>query len=161
MENKYKKAVFGAGCFWSVEHDLSNLPGVIETSAGYMGGDEEEYPNPTYEQVCSDKTNYAEVVQVIFDPKKINYSQLLDSFWRSHDPTALNRQGPDIGTQYRSVIFYTNEEQKKEAEDSKKEFQKNLGKPIVTQILPAKTFFKAEEYHQHYLKKTGRVSCRI
>lgn len=160
-DRKYEKAYFGAGCFWGIELTFSQLPGVIETAVGYMGGDEKKYPHPTYEQVCSDRTNYAEVVEITFNPSKVSYSQLLDLFWKSHNPTTPNRQGPDVGTQYRSAIFYTNEKQKKEAEVSKQEFQKTLSNPIVTQIVQAKTFFKAEEYHQQYLKKTGRASCHI
>jgi len=158
---KKEIAVFGAGCFWHVELALSKLKGVLETKAGYMGGDEEKYPNPTYKEVCTDKTRYAEVVKVIYDADKISYSELLDFFWNNHNPTTLNRQGLDIGTQYRSVIFYFNDKQKKIAEASKKKMQKKLSREIVTQIVKAGRFFEAEEYHQRYLEKRGLPICPI
>ncbi len=146
------KAVFGAGCFWHVQDEFSKLKGVTNTEAGYMGGDEKKYPNPTYEQVSSHKTGFIEVVSVEFDVKQTSYSELLDLFWRIHDPTSMDRQGLDIGSNYRSVIFYFDEKQKNEAEKSKIEQEKKLGKKVVTEIRPAQTFFRAEEYHQNYYK---------
>lgn len=151
-----EKATFGAGCFWHVEETFRKLEGVISTTVGYMGGN---FKNPTYEDVCTDETGHAEVVQITYDPKKITYEQLLDVFWSIHNPTQLNRQGPDTGTQYRSVIFYHNEQQKKLAEQSKKKLEYN--KPIVTEITKAKEFYKAEEYHQRYLEKHGPKACKI
>jgi peptide-methionine (S)-S-oxide reductase len=150
-------ATFGAGCFWGVEAAYQKINGVIKTIVGYMGGTTK---NPSYEDVCTDKTGHAEVVQVQFDNKIVKYEELLDVFWKIHDPTQLNRQGFDIGTQYRSVIFYHNEKQKILAEKSKNK-QKKSKKQIVTEIVPAKEFYKAEEYHQNYLKKQGRASCKI
>lgn len=154
-----KKATFGAGCFWGVEAAFQDLKGVISTKVGYMGGNLE---NPTYEDVCTDKTGHAEVVQIIFDPLKISYEQLLDIFWNNHDPTQLNKQGPDIGTQYRSVIFYHNKNQRKIAEKSKKTLQESetYKKPIITDIIPVEKFFPAEDYHQKYYKKQGRLNCK-
>ena len=159
--NKLKKAVFGAGCFWHVQYTFSALKGVMGTFAGYMGGDEKNYPNPRYEMLHSDRTGYAEVVLVEFDPKKISYNKLLDVFWEEHDPTTPNRSGPDRGTQYRSLIFYYDNSQKELAETSKREQQKKYSNPIVTEIIPAKkhTFFRAEEYHQNYFIKTGQRVC--
>lgn len=153
-------ATFGAGCFWGVEETFRKLPGVIDTEVGYMGGTKE---NPTYEEVCTDKTGHAEVVKVEYNPDEISYEQLLEVFWTSHNPTTLNRQGPDIGTQYRSVIFYYTEEQKALAEASKKEWDASgrFKDPIVTQIVPASTFWRAEEYHQRYLQKKGLDSCHL
>ena len=152
------KATFGAGCFWGVEATFRALPGVIDTAVGYSGG---TLANPTYEQVCTDRTGHAEVVQVAYDPARVSYEQLLEVFFMSHDPTQHNRQGPDIGTQYRSVIFYHDEEQKAEAEEFKARFE-SLGRyrrPIVTQIVPAQPFYRAEDYHQQYLAKRGLDSC--
>jgi len=145
-------ATFGAGCFWGVEAAFMKVKGVISTSVGYMGGD---FENPTYEDVCSNKTGHAEVVHVEFDPSVISYEQLLEIFWNVHNPTQIDMQGPDIGTQYRSVIFYQNEDQKIKAEESKSKLEKSnkYSKPIVTEITKAKTFYKAEEYHQKYLEK--------
>jgi peptide-methionine (S)-S-oxide reductase len=153
-------ATFGAGCFWGVEETFRKVPGVVNTTVGYMGGTKE---NPTYEEVCTDKTGHAEVVQVEFDPEQVTYEELLKVFWECHDPTQLNRQGPDVGTQYRSVIFYHNEEQRKLAEASKEELDKSgkYDKPIVTEITPASTFWKAEEYHQRYLQKRGLGTCHL
>lgn len=153
-------ATFGAGCFWGVEETFRKLPGVINTEVGYMGGTIE---NPTYEEVCTDKTGHAEVVKIEYDPNEISYEQLLEVFWTCHDPTTLNRQGPDVGTQYRSVIFYHNEEQRKLAEASKKEWDASgrFKDPIVTQIVPASIFWRAEEYHQRYLQKRGLDSCSL
>ncbi len=151
-------ATFAAGCFWHVEEAFRKLKGVKSTTAGYEGG---TMKNPTYEHVCSDKTGHAEVVQIEFDPKQISYEQLLETFWQIHDPTTPNRQGLDVGTQYRSAIFYHNEKQKEIAEKSLQEQEKKINKKIVTQIIPAKTFYKAEEYHQKYLMKKGLRSCGI
>lgn len=153
-------ATFGAGCFWGVEETFRKLPGVSNTTVGYMGGNKE---NPTYEEVCTDKTGHAEVVQIEFDPAQIRYEELLEVFWNNHNPTTLNRQGPDVGTQYRSVIFYHDEEQKRIAEASKQQ-QDQSGRwkdPIVTQVEPASTFWRAEEYHQRYLQKRGMDSCHL
>ena len=160
---KTETATFGAGCFWSVQVIFDQTPGVLKTEVGYMGGDEYRFQNPTYEQICTDKTGYVEVLQVTFNPKEVSYQKLLDIFWSNHDPTTLNRQGPDIGTQYRSVIFYHSPKQKNIALKSKENYQKKIGnnKKIVTQITPASTFFKAEEYHQKYLEKRGLASCHI
>ena len=148
------KATFGAGCFWHVEDLLQKTKGVKSTAAGYIGG---QLPNPTYEEVCTDKTGHAEAVQVEFDPDEITFDELLKVFWTNHNPTTLNRQGPDIGNQYRSAIFYHDEDQKNVAEKSKQELEQS-GKykdPIVTEIVPAPSFYKAEEYHQKYFKKHG------
>ena len=148
------KATFGAGCFWHVEDLLSKTKGVKSTKVGYTGG---QLPDPTYEEVCTDKTGHAEAVEVEYNPDEITFEELLDVFWNNHNPTTLNRQGPDIGIQYRSAIFYHDEKQKEIAEKSKKELD-NSGKfsdPIVTQIVPAPVFYKAEEYHQKYFKKHG------
>jgi len=148
------KATFGAGCFWHVEDLLHKTKGVKSTAVGYIGG---QLPNPTYEEVCTDKTGHAEAVEVDYDPDKISYKELLDVFWENHNPTTLNRQGPDVGIQYRSAIFYHNEKQKEIAENSKKSLEKSgkYDSPIVTEIVPATTFYKAEEYHQKYFKKHG------
>lgn len=148
------KATFGAGCFWCVEDVFRRTKGVTSTTVGYSGG---WMKNPTYEAVCTDTTGHAEVVQVEYDPKLISYEELLDIFWCSHDPTQLNRQGPDIGVQYRSVIFCHDEQQEKTAKESKERLEKSgrFKRPIVTQIEQAKEFFKAEEYHQQYYAKCG------
>ena len=151
-----KKATFGAGCFWGVEAAFRQLEGVTKTEVGYEGGTLE---NPTYEDVCSHTTGHAEVVQVTYDPERISYEQLLEVFWGKHDPTQLNRQGWDIGDQYRSVIFFHDEEQQEAAERSKAEEQTRHAQPVVTQIEPAGTFYVAEDYHQQYLEKRGRSSC--
>lgn len=151
-----EKATFAAGCFWGVEAVFERTEGVEKTTVGYTGG---KTKNPTYEQVCTGKTGHAEAVQIIYNPKIITYEQLLETFWMMHNPTQKNRQGPDIGTQYRSAIFYHNQEQKQIAEQSKKE--KDLGVKIQTEITLAKEFYPAEEYHQKYLKKQDRTSCRI
>jgi len=156
-----EKALFAAGCFWEVEEAFRTVKGVIKTTVGYSGGDDKKYPNPTYEQVCSDKTGFAESTLVEFNPKEISYTELLKIFWKIHDPTQLNRQGPDTGTQYRTAIFYFNQKQKEEAEESKKEEQKKYKKKIVTEIVPAGIFHRAEEYHQHYLVNRGMKTCRI
>ncbi|MCX8009980.1 MAG: peptide-methionine (S)-S-oxide reductase MsrA [Ignavibacteria bacterium] len=145
-------ATFGAGCFWCVEAIFQQLEGVESVISGYSGG---TVPNPTYEQVCTGKTNHAEVCQIIFDKNKISYEELLEAFWKSHDPTTLNRQGSDVGTQYRSVIFYHNQEQKELAEKYKTELDeaKVFDSPIVTQIEPFTVFYKAEDYHQNYFNE--------
>ncbi len=149
----------GAGCFWCTQAVLERVDGVWEVTCGYMGG---TVPNPTYEQVCTELTDHAEVVQVKFDPKVLPFADLLEWFWRLHDPTTLNRQGADVGTQYRSAIFYTSEAQKLVAEKSKVLAQKNFKDPIVTEILPATTFYKAEGYHQEYFNNNGSAGyCRV
>jgi len=155
MENS--TAMFGAGCFWGVEERFRKLKGVEKTTVGYSGG---EYPNPTYKDVCSGKTGHAEVVKLEFDPAIISYDELLDVFWEIHNPTSLNRQGFDIGTQYRSVIFYYTPEQKQKAVKSKKELEDSgrFNKPIVTKIEPAKEFYRAEKYHQKYVQKRSKRS---
>jgi len=150
------KATFGAGCFWCVEHEFIKIKGITSTSVGYMGGN---MKNPTYEDVCTDETGHVEVVQVEYDPSQISYRKVLDVFWNCHNPTTLNRQGPDIGTQYRSVIFYHDQEQEKEARKSKEELQ-NSGKyqnKIVTEVIPASEYYVAEGYHQKYYQKCGIV----
>ncbi|WP_101478022.1 peptide-methionine (S)-S-oxide reductase MsrA [Candidatus Nitrosotalea bavarica] len=149
------KATFGAGCFWCIENDFRKN-GVMSTSVGYMGG---HLKNPTYEDVCTDTTGHAEVIQVEYDSSKISYGTLLDIFWRNHDPTTLNRQGPDIGKQYRSTIFFHTLEQEREAQQSKDDLEKSgkYGKKIVTEIVPATEFYKAEDYHQQYYEKCGLV----
>ena len=145
-----KKAMFGAGCFWGVEYNFSKIKGVNNVISGYSGG---KTSNPTYEQVCSNSTEHAEVVLVEFDANKVTYEELLYIFWKKHDPTTLNRQGPDVGSQYRSAIFYFDNEQKIAAEKSLKNRQNKLNKEIVTEITHAKEFWKAEEYHQKYFEK--------
>jgi len=155
-----EKATFGAGCFWGVEAKFNEITGVIDTAVGYEGGDLE---HPTYEEVCTDRTGHAEVVQVTFDPSRLSYEALLDAFFAMHDPTQSNRQGPDFGTQYRSIIFTHNEAQEKQARAKIAELGASgtYSDPIVTQVSPAKTFWKAEEYHQRYLEKRGMVHCHI
>ena len=157
---KLEKAYFAAGCFWHVEDAFRHVPGVVATAVGFMGGHTE---NPTYKEVCTDRTGHAETTEVVYDPAKVTYDQLLDVFWSHHDPTTMNRQGPDFGSQYRSAIFYLNREQEEKARSSKESLQKSgkFTKPIVTEIMPAKTFYKAEEYHQQYFEKTGQRSCGI
>lgn len=152
-----EKAMFAAGCFWGVELNFRKLPGVLDVEVGYSGGHVEK---PTYEQVCTDATGHAEVVLVTYDPAKISYEALLEALWEMHDPTTLNRQGPDEGTQYRSGIYTFTPEQKVSAEASKAQAQKRFAEPITTEILPAATFWKAEEYHQRYLEKKGiTIAC--
>ena len=153
-----EKATFAAGCFWHVEEAFRCLEGVESTRVGYTGG---TMKNPTYEDVCTDKTGHAEAVEVTFDPTKITYDELLEMFWEIHDPTQLNRQGPDRGTQYRSAIFYHTPEQKAAAEHSKQKLEqsKQYRKKIVTEIAPATEFYQAEDYHQQYLEKQGLSSC--
>jgi peptide-methionine (S)-S-oxide reductase len=151
-----QKATFGAGCFWGVEAAFRQLDGVTKTEAGYEGGNLE---NPTYEDVCSHTTGHAEVVQVTYDPERISYDDLLQVFWGKHDPTQLNRQGWDVGDQYRSVIFFHDQEQQEAAARSKAEEQTRHAQPVVTQIEPAQVFYVAEDYHQQYLEKRGRSTC--
>ena len=154
------KATFGAGCFWGVEAAFRQVPGVTATAVGYAGGTTQ---NPTYADVCSDATGHAEVVEVTFDPAKVSYEQLLNVFWENHDPTQLNSQGPDYGTQYRSVIFTHSPQQQAAAEASKAQLEASgrFRRPVVTQILPAAPFYRAEEYHQQYLEKRGRTHCHL
>jgi peptide-methionine (S)-S-oxide reductase len=152
------KAMFGAGCFWGVEESFAGLKGVLSTAVGYSGG---HLQNPTYRQVCTDKTGHAEVVLLEYDEEAISYESLLDHFWGIHDPTTLNRQGPDRGSQYRSAIFYFTEAQRASAELSRVARQRKLNSPIVTQIAPAGTFWRAEEYHQQYFQKNPGAGCHI
>lgn len=150
------KATFGAGCFWCIEPAFQKLNGVLSTTVGYAGG---SFENPTYEDVCTGQTGHAEVVQVDYDASKISYDELLNVFWNNHDPTTLNRQGPDIGEQYRSVIFFHTAEQESVAKTSREKLQNSgkYGKKIVTEIVPASQFYKAEEYHQKYYAKCGLI----
>jgi len=154
------KATFAAGCFWGVEAQFQQLPGVTATAVGYEGG---ALDHPTYQQVCTDRTGHAEAVEIDFDPEKISYEKLLEAFFSLHDPTQLNRQGPDWGTQYRSAIFFHSPEQESEAKlfIARLTEEKRFSKPIVTQIVPAQTFWRAEDYHQKYLEKRGALSCHI
>ena len=152
------KATFGAGCFWGVEAAYRQIQGVLSTAVGYSGGSAE---NPTYKQVCTGRTGHAEVVEVTFDPERVSYEQLLDVFWENHDPTTLNRQGPDVGTQYRSAIFFHDAEQESIARASLEKAQARFARPIVTQVEPASEFYVAEDYHQQYLEKRGLSTCKI
>jgi peptide-methionine (S)-S-oxide reductase len=151
-------ATFGAGCFWGVEAAFREIPGVTATAVGYSGGG---LANPTYKDVCSGRTGHAEVLQVEFDPAKVSYEDLLEKFWEIHDPTTPNRQGPDVGTQYRSAIFFHGPEQEAAAIASRERAQSRSKRPIVTEITPASEFYRAEEYHQRYLEKQGLATCRI
>lgn len=155
-----EKVTFGAGCFWGVEAAFRKVKGVTATTVGYTGG---MFKNPTYKDVCSGKTGHAEAVQVEYDPAQVSYEDLLKVFWNIHDPTTLNRQGPDIGTQYRSAIFFHTPEQEAAAKASKAklEWSSQYRKPVVTEITPASEFWRAEEYHQQYFEKRGRGSCGI
>lgn len=151
-------ATFAAGCFWGVEADFRDIPGVLDAEVGYVGGTAE---NPSYHDVCTGQTGHAEAVRVTFDADAVSYETLLEAFWSLHDPTQLNRQGPDVGTQYRSAVFYDGESQRTAAETSKKGAQARFARPIATQIVPDQTFYPAEDYHQRYLEKQGLRSCRI
>lgn len=153
-----KTAMFGAGCFWGVEARFRRVRGVVDVEVGYSGGTRE---NPTYREVCSGATGHAEVVRVVYDPAEVGYDELLEVFWACHDPTQLDRQGPDIGTQYRSVIFAYDEEQEAAAETSRRELAESGAHrdPVVTEIVPAATFYRAEEYHQRYLERRGLGHC--
>ena len=155
-----EKAMFGAGCFWGVEAAFRKVKGVTSTAVGYSGG---SFPNPTYEDVCTGRTGHAEVVMVEFDPSQVNYENLLGVLWECHDPTTLNRQGPDIGSQYRSAVFSFNSEQETLAKASKEALQKSgrYARDIVTEVTPASEFYVAEDYHQQYLEKRGSASCRL
>jgi peptide-methionine (S)-S-oxide reductase len=155
-----EKATFGAGCFWGVEARFAEIPGVIDSAVGYAGG---ELEHPTYKEVCTDRTGHAEVVNVTFDPSRVSYDTLLDAFFSLHDPTQLNRQGPDFGSQYRSVVFTHSGEQMQQARAKIDELNASgaYRKPIVTKVEPATTFWRAEEYHQRYLEKRGMVHCHI
>lgn len=155
-----EKATFGAGCFWGVEARFAEMPGVLDTAVGYEGG---ELEHPTYKEVCMDRTGHAEVVEVTFDPSRLPYESLLDAFFAMHDPTQVNRQGPDFGTQYRSVVFAHSDEQARQAREKIAELNATgaYRKPIATGVQPAQTFWKAEEYHQRYLEKRGMVHCHI
>ena len=153
-----EKATFAAGCFWGVEAAFWNVPGVLDTRVGYTGGHSD---NPSYEQVCSHTTGHAEAVEVTFDPEKVSYEQLLEVFWESHDPTQLNRQGPDIGDQYRSAIFFHSPEQQAVATKSLAHAQTRVDRPIVTEITAASEFWAAEDYHQRYLEKRGLAACNL
>jgi peptide-methionine (S)-S-oxide reductase len=155
-----QKATFGAGCFWGVEAAYRQIQGVTSTRVGYLGG---TYDNPSYQDVCTGKTGHAEVVEVTYDSDKVAYDDLLTVFWENHDPTTLNRQGPDVGTQYRSAIFFHDDAQREAASASKERLdqEKRFRRPIVTEITPASTFYEAEDYHQQYLEKRGLSTCRI
>lgn len=155
-----EKATFGAGCFWGVEVAFRQVPGVTGTEVGYLGG---TMNNPSYEDVCTGRTGHAEVVQVEYDAARVSYETLLEAFWTNHDPTTANRQGPDVGTQYRSAVFYHSEEQRVAAEKSREQWNGSgkFRRPIVTEITPASTFYPAEDYHQRYLEKRGLASCHI
>jgi peptide-methionine (S)-S-oxide reductase len=158
QEEALEKATFGAGCFWQVEATFRQTDGVTATQVGYLGGTIER---PSYEQVCTDRTGHAEVVEVEFDPERISYDELLDVFWELHDPTQLNRQGPDRGSQYRSAIFFHSAEQEEAAVASRERWQSRFRKPIVTEITAATQFWPAEDYHQRYLEKRGLATCTI
>ncbi len=155
-----QKATFGAGCFWGVETAFRQVKGVLSTAVGYSGG---TFKDPTYHDVCTGRTGHAEVVEVEYDPSKVSYEELLAVFWNIHDPTMLNRQGPDVGTQYRSAIFFHNPEQEVAAKTSKEQLQHSgrFKKPIVTELTPTSPFYRAEEYHQRYLEKHGQASCGL
>ena len=155
-----EKAAFGAGCFWGVEAAFRKMNGIASTRVGYVGG---HFKNPTYEDVCSDTTGHAEAVEVTYDPPKVSYADLRNVFWKNHDPTTINRQGPDVGSQYRSVIFFHTPEQEAQARTSKETLDKSgtFKRPIVTEIVPAPEFWEAETYHQQYLEKRGLGSCHL
>lgn len=158
--HELKKATFAAGCFWGVEAAFRDVEGVVSTAVGYTGG---STTNPTYEEVCTDRTGHAEAVEVVYHPKVVSFEELLDLFWSIHDPTTMNRQGPDVGSQYRSAIFFHDPEQEAEARAKMERLQSSglYRKEIVTEIVPASEFYQAEEYHQQYFEKHGRRGCRI
>ncbi len=160
MEKTTQKATFAAGCFWGVEATFRQVKGVVATAVGFEGG---SFSNPSYHDVCTDRTGHAEAVEVDYDPARVSYEDLLAVFWANHDPTTLDRQGPDFGSQYRSVIFYHTPEQQVAALASKEKLQGSgsYRRPIVTQIVPASTFYRAEEYHQQYLEKRGLSHCNL
>jgi len=161
MVSNNKIATFGAGCFWGVESAFRGVEGVVDVAVGYAGG---TVAKPNYRAVCTGKTGHAEVVQVEYDPTRVSYQQLLEVFWQIHDPTTLDRQGPDVGTQYRSIIFYSDNHERMAAEESKRRLDESgkLARPIVTQIVPATEFYRAEEYHQHYYERLGIApSCGL
>ncbi len=160
MEKRTEKATFGAGCFWGVEAAFRRVKGVIDTAVGYAGGTLE---NPTYQDVCSKQTGHAEVVEVIYDPDQVSYGEMLEVFWNNHNPTTLNRQGPDVGSQYRSAIFFNTPEQQTVAQASleRLDLSGHFPRPIVTEITPTSTFYRAEDYHQKYLEKRGLAHCHI
>ncbi len=158
MNESAHKAIFAAGCFWGVQYYFDQVPGVVRTTVGYTGG---HTRNPSYEEVCSHTTGHAEATEIEFDPARISYETLVRQFFRLHDPTQLNRQGPDVGDSYRSAIFYFGSEQKQIAEKVRAEIQPHLGKPIMTQITPASKFYVAEEYHQKFTEKNGYGFCRV
>jgi peptide-methionine (S)-S-oxide reductase len=161
MANKNKIATFGAGCFWGVESAFRAVEGVVDVAVGYAGG---TVPKPNYRAVCSGKTGHAEVVQVEYDPARVSFEQLLEVFWQIHDPTTLNRQGPDVGAQYRSIIFYSDDHERIAAEESKRRLDESgrLARPVVTQVVPAAEFYRAEEHHQRYYERSGIApSCGI
>ena len=153
-------ATFAAGCFWGVEVTFRNVDGVLDAIVGYTGGTTE---NPTYKQICTDGTGHAEAVEVTFDPDRLSYDELLEVFWQAHDPTQVNRQGPDYGNQYRSAVFFHSPEQEAAARNSKEALDASgrLSRPVATEITPASTFWPAEEYHQRYLEKRGQATCKI
>ena len=159
-KNNIQLATFAAGCFWGVEYKFAQLRGIVSTKVGYTGG---HYETPTYSDVCSDETGHAEAVQVEFDPRQVSFEKLLDAFWSLHDPTQYHRQGPDVGSQYRSAIFYHSKSQEKAATKSKEKLEKSgrYKKPIVTEIIPAKEFYPAEDYHQKYWLKNKNFVCHI
>jgi peptide-methionine (S)-S-oxide reductase len=154
----FEKATFGAGCFWQVEVEFRNTDGVKDAVVGYIGGSTER---PSYEDVCTGRTGHAEAVEVTFDPNEVSYDELLEVFWGLHDPTQKNRQGPDVGTQYRSAIFFHTPEQEKQAIASRDRTQANFSKPIATEVVPAGSFWPAEDYHQRYLEKRGLATCKV
>jgi peptide-methionine (S)-S-oxide reductase len=158
MTEIYEKATFAAGCFWQVEVEFRNTDGVKDAIVGYTGG---KLENPSYEQVCTDRTGHAEAVEVTFDPDEVSYEQLLDVFWGLHDPTQVNRQGPDFGSQYRSAVFFRTPEQERVATASREREQENHREPIATEIIAAGKFWPAEDYHQRYLEKRGLATCKI
>jgi peptide-methionine (S)-S-oxide reductase len=153
-----KKATFGGGCFWGVEVAFRNIDGVKDAIAGYTGGGTER---PSYQEVCAGRTGHAEAVEVTYDPSEVSYDELLDAFWELHDPTQLNRQGPDVGTQYRSAVFVHDEEQREAATVARERVQAQIGRPVVTEVVDAGPFWRAEDYHQRYLEKRGLATCKV